>query len=63
MAKYDLTAAFRYIANKTSSKIHYIGHSQGTLIMFIALSMKYPGVKDNIHTYTALGPVVYLSNL
>jgi gastric triacylglycerol lipase len=45
MAQFDLTASFKYIANKTSKKIHYIGHSQGTLIMFIALSMKYPHIQ------------------
>ncbi len=63
IARYDLPAAFRYISNFTSSKIHYIGHSQGTLIMFIALSMKYTHVKENIHTFSALGPVVYLKNV
>jgi len=45
IAKHDLGAAFRYITNRTSQKIHYIGHSQGTLIMFIALSMKYPNIQ------------------
>lgn len=38
MAKYDLPAAFDYINNVTGKKIHYIGHSQGTMIMFAALS-------------------------
>jgi hypothetical protein len=45
MAQYDLTASLKYIANITKQKINYIGHSQGTLIMFIALSMKYPGIQ------------------
>lgn len=45
LAKFDLTASFKYIANKTQQKIHYVGHSQGTLIMFIALSMKYPHIR------------------
>lgn len=40
MAMLDLPAAFRYIARVTGRKIHYIGHSQGTLIMFIALAQK-----------------------
>lgn len=35
---YDLPAAFKYINRITNRKIHYIGHSQGTLAMFIALS-------------------------
>jgi hypothetical protein len=31
--------------------------------MFIALSMKYPNVQQYINTYTALGPVVYITHL
>lgn len=31
--------------------------------MFIALSMKYPNVQQYINTYTALGPVVYLTHV
>jgi pimeloyl-ACP methyl ester carboxylesterase len=42
MADYDLPAAFRYIANQTQKKINYIGHSQGTIQMFIALSKNNP---------------------
>jgi pimeloyl-ACP methyl ester carboxylesterase len=38
MAKFDLPAAFTYIVNITKKPIHYIGHSQGTMIMFAALS-------------------------
>jgi pimeloyl-ACP methyl ester carboxylesterase len=38
MGTYDLPAAFRYITAQTGKKIHYIGHSQGTMSMFIALS-------------------------
>jgi esterase/lipase superfamily enzyme len=38
MAQYDLPAAFEYIARSTNKKIHYIGHSQGTMIMFAALA-------------------------
>lgn len=63
MAQYDLTASFKYIANKTQQKINYVGHSQGTLIMFIALSMKYPHIQENLQSYIALGPIVYLQNM
>jgi len=40
-----LTASFKYIANNTGRKINYVGHSQGTLIMFIALSQKYQHIR------------------
>lgn len=61
MAKYDLPAAFKYIHNQTGRKIHYIGHSQGTLTMFIALSMHYTGVEENLASFNAFGPVAYLT--
>lgn len=44
MARHDLPAAFLYINQLTARKIHYIGHSQGTMIMFIALAEHYKGV-------------------
>jgi len=48
MALFDLPAAFRYISTKTNKKINYIGHSQGTMIMFAALSEKYLSVQSNL---------------
>lgn len=39
MSAYDLSAAFTYISNKTGiEKIDYIGHSQGAMIMLVALA-------------------------
>lgn len=38
MADYDLPAGFKYIYGKSGQKVHYIGHSQGTVIMHVALS-------------------------
>ena len=38
MAEYDLPAIFAYVNRISKQKIHYIGHSQGTIQMFIALS-------------------------
>jgi len=60
MAKYDLPAAFEYIFNLTQQKIHYIGHSQGTMIMFAALADGNNVVKSHLASYSALGPVAYL---
>lgn len=62
MALYDLPAAFRYINRITHRKIHYIGHSQGTLIMFIALAEKVKGVEDLLLSYNAFGPVAYVKH-
>lgn len=62
MATYDLPAAFTYINKITNRKIHYIGHSQGTLIMFIALSLELKAVTSNIQSFHAFGPVAYLTH-
>ena len=61
MAMHDLPAAFSYITRVTNKKIHYIGHSQGTLIMFIALSSNLKIVSDNLLSFHAFGPVAYLN--
>ena len=37
MGKNDLPAAFDYIYKITNKKIHYIGHSQATMQMFVHL--------------------------
>ncbi len=40
MADYDLPAIFTYVNGVTKQKISYIGHSQGTMQMHIALSKR-----------------------
>lgn len=44
----------------TNQKIDYIGHSQGTTIMFAALSLRIESVINNINKFIALGPVTYV---
>ena len=63
MSKYDLPAAFKYICNVTGSeKIDYIGHSQGSMIMFIALAERNEAVKSRLKQFISWGPVIYVSN-
>jgi poly(3-hydroxyalkanoate) synthetase len=62
MAKYDLPAAFDYIYNITRQKIHYVGHSQGTMVMFAALAESNSVIHQYLASYSALGPVAYLDN-
>lgn len=39
MAKYDLPVSIDFVLNQTGYKqLHYVGHSQGTLIAFVHLS-------------------------
>jgi len=62
MADYDLPAIFTYVNNITKQKVNYIGHSQGTIQMNIALSKHNPVVESLIDKYFALGPVAYVKN-
>lgn len=62
MAQFDLPAAFRYIANTTQKKINYIGHSQGTMQMHIALSLNNLVIEGLIDKYFGFGPVAYVNH-
>lgn len=63
LAIYDLPAMIDNILRFTSnSKIHYIGHSQGTTTILILLSEK-PEYNRKIQSVTLLAPVAYLGNL
>lgn len=62
MIKHDIPAAFEYIHNVTKKKIHYIGHSQGTLVMFGCLSEQNQVVRSLLASFSALGPVAYLTH-
>ena len=61
MAKYDVPAVVDYVLSKTGrSDVAYIGHSQGTSIMFIALS-KFARLNQQIKPFIALAPVAKTS--
>jgi gastric triacylglycerol lipase len=59
----DLPAAFEYIANRTGKKINYIGHSQGTLIMFAALSRRISQVVNHLDKFMAFAPICYMQKV
>ena len=63
MADYDLPAGFKHIYNRTSQKVHYIGHSQGTIQMHVALSKNNPVVESLMDKYFGFGPVAYVSHI
>ncbi|OMJ71987.1 hypothetical protein SteCoe_29663 [Stentor coeruleus] len=57
MAEFDIPASVSYILNLTKKpKLAYIGHSQGTLIMFALLAMD-PKFIENLSIFIALAPV------
>uniref|UniRef100_A0A8C5TWR9 Lipase n=1 Tax=Malurus cyaneus samueli TaxID=2593467 RepID=A0A8C5TWR9_9PASS len=58
MAMYDLPAAIDFVLQKTGQKqLHYVGHSQGCTIAFIAFS-SMPELAQKVKMFFALGPVV-----
>ncbi|XP_043836181.1 gastric triacylglycerol lipase-like [Dromiciops gliroides] len=57
MARYDLPASIDYVVKKTGQKIYYVGHSQGTIIGFLAFST-LPKLAQQIKTFFALGPAL-----
>lgn len=61
IAVYDLPAEIDYILATTSAEqIHYIGHSMGTVVFWIAMS-EFPQYNSKIHSMFALGPVAFLN--
>ena len=57
MAQYDFPSMINFALEKSgSSQLHYVGHSQGTLIAFAHLS-KENDLRGKIKSIFALGPV------
>lgn len=56
MAEFDLPAGLEYITKYTNQpKIKYVGHSQGTILMFAALSERIEAVRSILKKFIALG--------
>ncbi|XP_056287092.1 lysosomal acid lipase/cholesteryl ester hydrolase-like [Pseudoliparis swirei] len=61
MALKDLPAVVNYVLKVTGqNQIHYVGHSQGTTIAFIAFS-KLPELASRIKLFVGLAPVATVS--
>ncbi|KAG5195836.1 hypothetical protein JEQ12_011472 [Ovis aries] len=57
MAEYDLPSTIDFILKRTGQKkLHYVGHSQGTTIGFVAFSTN-PTLAEKIEVFHALAPV------
>jgi pimeloyl-ACP methyl ester carboxylesterase len=63
MSHYDIPASFEYIHRETNQNISYIGHSQGTTIMFAALSEREPSVMKYLNKFVALAPVAWVQHI
>lgn len=59
----DLPASFDYITNLTGvEKLAYVGHSQGTAQMFVALAENEAYFKTKVSIFIALAPVTMIPN-
>lgn len=62
LADYDLPAVLQFVYNQTGGqKVHYIGHSLGTLIMLAALSDNK--LTDVVRSAALLCPIAYLNRM
>lgn len=62
VAELDLPAAMGYIRAATGRRVHYVGHSEGALVMNVALSRNLRAVEAAIGKYFALAPVAYIGH-
>jgi lysosomal acid lipase/cholesteryl ester hydrolase len=63
MGVYDLSAEIDHILTNTSANhIHYVGHSMGSTMFYVLMSMK-PEYNAKIRHMVALAPVAFLRNI
>ncbi|WOK96621.1 triacylglycerol lipase 2-like [Canna indica] len=61
LAAYELPATVGLVFNQTGQKLHYVGHSMGTLIALSSLSEGK--LVDKLKSAALLSPVAYLSHM
>ncbi|KAL5076181.1 hypothetical protein RYX36_015165 [Vicia faba] len=59
LVSYDLPASVEYVFNLTGQKMHYAGHSQGTLVAFVALSQGK--LLNMLRSAALLSPIAHLN--
>lgn len=60
---YDVPATIDYILKKTNkTKLHYLGHSQGTTSFFVMMSMK-PEYNQKIRLGVMFAPVIFVEHV
>lgn len=59
---FDLPAFIDHILAKTGQKsLHYVGHSQGTTVLFAMLSV-LPEYNEKIRSFHGIAPVMHIKN-
>ncbi|KAJ4830353.1 hypothetical protein Tsubulata_031790 [Turnera subulata] len=61
LAAYDLPATFQYVHDQTGQKLHYVGHSLGTLIAFAAFSQGQ--LLNMLRSAALLSPIAHLNQI
>ncbi|KAL5581776.1 hypothetical protein UlMin_014218 [Ulmus minor] len=61
LAAYDLPALVQYVHDQTGQKLHYVGHSLGTLMAFAAFSEH--NLLSMIRSAGLLSPIAYLGQM
>ncbi|KAF3636689.1 putative xyloglucan endotransglucosylase/hydrolase protein 2-like [Capsicum annuum] len=61
LVDFDLPATFKYVHDQTGQKLHYVGHSLGTLTAFGALSENK--LVDMLRSAALLSPIAYLGQI
>ncbi|KAG8387059.1 hypothetical protein BUALT_Bualt03G0213900 [Buddleja alternifolia] len=61
LVAYDLPATFQYVYDQTGRKIHYVGHSMGTLIVLAAVSKGQ--LLDKLRSAALLCPIAYVGDM
>ncbi|CAL8139217.1 unnamed protein product [Prunus armeniaca] len=61
LVAYDLPASFQYVNNQTGHKLHYVGHSLGTLTALAAFSEEK--LLNLLRSAALLSPVAYLGHI
>ncbi|KAA8524763.1 hypothetical protein F0562_011186 [Nyssa sinensis] len=61
LVTYDLPASFQYVHNQTGQKLHYVGHSLGTLIAFAAFSQEK--LLNMLRSAALLCPIAYMGQM
>ncbi|XP_058744948.1 triacylglycerol lipase 2-like [Vicia villosa] len=61
LVAYDLPATFEYVHDQTGQKLHYVGHSQGTLVALAAFSKDQQ--LDKLRSAALLCPIAYVGQM
>ncbi|KAL2583070.1 hypothetical protein GLYMA_14G050400v4 [Glycine max] len=61
LVAHDLPATFKYVHDLTGKKLHYVGHSQGTLIALAALSQDQ--LLNMLKSAALLSPIAYVGQM